>query len=102
MAYVNESVESIGFCAYEAIEDPKEPLRGATFVSEQFGCTRDVLNTDFGQKLKDKGICYIRCLTDKTQFGENMEGVYNHWQTWVLSINFQILALFRIDKLPHL
>jgi len=81
MAYVNESVESIGFCAYEAIEDPKEPLRGATFVSEQFGCTRDVLNTEFGQKLKDKGICYIRCLTDKTQFGDDMEGVYNHWQT---------------------
>jgi len=81
MAYVNDSVKAIGFLAHEAVEDPNEPLRGSTFVSEQIGCTETVLDTEFGQKLKDKGICYIRCLTDKTQFGDNMDGVYNHWQT---------------------
>jgi hypothetical protein len=37
MAYVNESVNGIAFCCREAIEDPQNPLRGATFVSENFG-----------------------------------------------------------------
>ena len=80
MAYVNESVNGIAFCAYKTIEDSEEPLRGATFLSEQFGATKDLLATEFGKKLKDKGICYIRCLTDKNNYS-SMDGVYNHWQT---------------------
>jgi len=79
MAYVNESVNGIAFCCREAIEDPQDPLRGATFVSENFGATDDILATEFGQKLKNKGICYIRCLTNKERY-KNMDGVYNHWQ----------------------
>jgi len=81
MAYVNESLKNIGFCAERAIEDPQDPLRGATFVSEQIGCTKTLLDTSFGQDLKDKGICYIRCLTNKEAYGDDMDGVYNHWQT---------------------
>jgi len=81
MAYVNESIKAIGFCAYRALEDKNDPLRGATFVSEQYGCTDELLGTAFGQKLKEKGICYIRCLTNKTKYGDDMDGVYNHWQT---------------------
>ena len=44
-----------------------------------FSATDDILATEFGQKLKNKGICYIRCLTNKERYA-NMDGVYNHWQ----------------------
>lgn len=79
MAYVNESIKGLGFCCTNAIEDENDPLRGATFISEQKGCTKEVLSTEFGQKLKEKGITYIRCLTDETKYA-NLDGVYNHWQ----------------------
>ena len=86
MAYVNESVKSLGFCCTDALEPTAEdPLRGASYVSCNLGATNDVLNTPFGQKLKERGICYIRCLTNQEKFKDvaMVEGggaVYNHWQ----------------------
>jgi len=80
MAYVKESVKALGFCATDVLEPtPEDPLRGATFVSCNMGVTEEVLKTEFGQKLKEKGICYVRCLTDQEQY-ESMNGIYNHWQ----------------------
>lgn len=80
MAYVKQSVRYLGFCASKVIKPTaEEPYRGMTFLSENIGVTKDVLKTAFGQKLKDKGICYIRCLTD-AEAGTTPE-VYNHWQT---------------------
>ena len=63
----------------------EEPLRGASFVSCNVGATDDVLKTEFGQKLKERGITYIRCLTNQEKFKDvaMVEGggsVYNHWQ----------------------
>lgn len=92
MAYVGESIENIAFIAFEAISDPKDPVRGASFLSDQVKATELLLQTTVGQKLKEKGICYIRCLTDKTQMDSmswkamEREGktagapIYNHWQ----------------------
>jgi len=43
--------------------------------------TDHLLSTDFGSKLKEKGICYIRCLTDRDAVPpEEQAGVYNTWQ----------------------
>ena len=62
--------------------------KGAMFLSDNVAVTDEVLATEFGQKLRDRGICYIRCLTDReaAPIGDGLnslgqrEGVYNHWQ----------------------
>lgn len=79
MEYIRQSVRFLGFCAMRVIQvTEEEPHRGHTFVSENLGVTETVLKTSFGQKLKDKGICYIRCLTDRE--AGTPPSVYNHWQ----------------------
>ena len=88
MAYINDTIKCLGFCATDVLQPkPDDPLRGASYVSCNIRATDDVLKTPFGQKLKEKGVTYIRCLTDKTKYeGNNMVdgvelGIYNHWQT---------------------
>jgi len=79
MAYVRASPSSIGFCAKTALPDG----RGATFVSDQVQVTDELMSTEFGKKLKEKGICYTRCLTDEVHYrdlAQNEFDVYNHWQ----------------------
>ena len=83
MAYVSKSVKSIAFCCSKATDN-----KGFMYVSENTGVTNDILKTDVGRKLKEKGICYIRCLTDrdvcknlpKGWNGLDEFGIYNHWQ----------------------
>lgn len=79
MAYVSKSPFALSFfCGHTPAPD-----RGWTYVSDNVQATEDILLTEFGQKLKEKGICYIRNLTDKSfyQDTEKSEGtVYNHWQ----------------------
>jgi len=79
MAYVRASPSSIGFCAKTALPDG----RGATFVSDQVQVTDELMSTEFGKKLKEKGICYTRCLTDEVHYRDQEQNefdVYNHWQ----------------------
>jgi hypothetical protein len=85
MAYVSRSTRAVAFCCTRAL--PQDGThRGAMFVSEAIGHTEALMRTALGQKLKEKGITYIRCLTDK-ESGESDDpndeasGVYNHWQT---------------------
>lgn len=86
MAYLNTSVQQVAFCASAAVDDGT--TRGAMFVADSMKATEEVLATPFGQKLKDLGICYVRCLTDKDAYkdkpkgwnGLDEVGVYNHWQ----------------------
>ena len=92
MAYIGDTIKCLGFCATDVLQPkPDDPLRGASYVSCNLRATDDVLKTPFGQKLKEKGVTYIRCLTDKTKYeGNNMVdgvelGIYNHWQTLVLN-----------------
>jgi len=88
MAYINDTIKCLGFCATDVLEPkPDDPLRGASYVSCNLRATDDVLKTPFGQKLKEKGVTYIRCLTNKAKYeGNDMVdgvelGIYNHWQT---------------------
>jgi len=79
MAYIKTSPQSLAFCAKSALPNG----RGATFVSDQVQATKELLTTPFGQKLKEKGICYIRCLTDEEHYKSAKQSefdVYNHWQ----------------------
>lgn len=90
MAYVGKSVKNIAFGCGKA---PKsDPSQGWTYLSDQIQATEWILTRPVGQKLKEKGICYIRNLTDKTFFEKQLKdkavgwngidqvGVYNHWQ----------------------
>ena len=50
-------------------------------VSDSIAATDALLATEFGQKLKTRGICYHRNLSDRDAFTDRTEfGVYNHWQ----------------------
>ncbi len=76
MAYVGTSTTMLGFMAKSRVAG-----RGATFVSDNIQATDAILATDFGQKLKELGLCYHRDLTDRDAFvGREEIGVYNHWQ----------------------
>ena len=76
MSYVSKSTKLISFICIDDLPD-----RGATFVSDGVASTDALLATEFGQKLKEHGVCYHRSLTDATSFADGIGyGVYNHWQ----------------------
>ena len=76
MAYVGRSTEMLGFLGHQTLDEC-----GWTFVSDNLKATDDILATEFGQKLKEKGLCYHRNLTDREAYKGRQEiGVYNHWQ----------------------
>ncbi|CAK0871191.1 unnamed protein product [Prorocentrum cordatum] len=81
MAYVSTSCQWVAFGAIEATHNP---IKGATFISENIGATNMLLCTTFGRKLVDKGMCYVRKLPDEKYFVDNDRDpsiVYNFWQT---------------------
>jgi len=79
MAYNQHSMKNLAFCSVKA------PFgKGDTYLSENISVTDELMATDFGKKLKDLGVCYIRCLTDREAYdGQGWmqrQPVYNHWQ----------------------
>ena len=79
MAYIRYSPSAVAFCAKQSLPNGQ----GATYVSDQVQATQELLTTEFGQKLKEKGICYIRYLTDEEHYRCSQQSeydVYNHWQ----------------------
>jgi len=82
---VDKSVLELGLCCLENTDTSK----GFTYISDAIKATKDILATPLGQKLKEKGVCYIRCLTDRDQpkyklrkkgwSGVEEHGIYNHW-----------------------
>lgn len=79
MAYNEHSMENIAFASVKA------PVgKGDTYLSENLMVTDYLMETDFGKKLKELGVCYIRCMTDREAYkGEGWaqgRPVYNHWQ----------------------
>ena len=99
MTYVSKSVPMIAFACSKHVEG-----KGYTYISDGFGTTDAILKTPLGQKLKEKGVCFIRCLTDKNQFkdvevgwnGKDQKGVYNHWQT-----SFGVETKEEVEKLAQ-
>ena len=79
MAYVSESTKNLSFLCLEA---PNRPEVGATFVSDNKRATEWLLTKPLGQKLKAKGLCYVRKLPDLEHFRDRDPSyVYNYWQT---------------------
>ena len=77
MAYVGRSTSAIGFLCTQALPAG----RGRTFVSDSVAATDALLATELGQRLKERGLCYHRNLTDRKAYAGLVEyGVYNHWQ----------------------
>lgn len=79
MAYNQHSMKYLAFCSIKA------PVgKGDTYLSDNLSVTDELMQTDLGRKLRDKGVCYIRCLTDreayKGQGWKEDQPVYNHWQ----------------------
>jgi len=86
MAYVADSIQYITFMGIKVPKDiPGEPFsRSATFISENVGATNDILDCALGQKMKEKGLCYVRKLPDLEHFKKHDTDpriVYNFWQT---------------------
>ncbi len=76
MAYVGKSTRMLSFLCHKEL-----PGRGHTYFSDNVQATDALLKTEFGQRLRDKGLCYHRDLTDQEHFrGKEEIGVYNHWQ----------------------
>lgn len=81
MAYIGSSTKMVSFLAHKM---PKEG--GYTFVSDNVQATDAILATPFGQKLKERGLCYHRNLSDRRAFEGRLDiGVYNHWQLSMLT-----------------
>lgn len=78
MAYVGKSCTRLAFCVSDAVQG-----KGEMFVSDKLQATDYIMKTEFGQKMKELGICYIRNLTNRKYYEEHgiaENGVYNHWQ----------------------
>jgi hypothetical protein len=76
MAYVSKSTRLLGFLAKAVV-----PGRGKTYVSDNVAATDALLATEFGQRLRELGVCYRRDLTDRDAYAGRLNyGVYNHWQ----------------------
>jgi hypothetical protein len=85
MAYVTHTPKTLTLMCLDHTTDAHE---GATFVSENVGATKDLMMTKLGEKLKEKGLCYVRKLPDQKYFLDNnldSSIVYNYWQTSMLS-----------------
>lgn len=82
MAYVDRSPKTISFLCLEAPSKGPSGLKGATFLSDNTSVTREILKTPLGQKLKEKGLIYVRKLTDRDYMShhDSNNAVYNHWQ----------------------
>jgi len=91
MQYVETSTKQI--CIF-CIESPG-PGRGYTYVSDACMTTDAILQTPLGQKLKDKGLCYVRNLTDKRyheKYPDN-EAIYNHWQDSFMTDDMRLVEI---------
>ncbi|XP_075246615.1 uncharacterized protein LOC142340087 [Convolutriloba macropyga] len=77
MAYVDKSVKNVFFTCSEL----SPGVDGSSYVSDNIRVTNALSDTVLGRKLREKGVCYVRKLTDRKHF-QNLPqiGVYNHWQ----------------------
>jgi hypothetical protein len=87
MTYKRHSCKNLGFLCKHAVTE--RPGVGWSYVSDSVQAHDYLMETDVGKKLKEKGLCFIRRMTDATAFHENQQGnapgsVYNHWQqSWM-------------------
>eukprot|EP00012_Vannella_robusta_P002311 CAMPEP_0206190286 /NCGR_PEP_ID=MMETSP0166-20121206/4664_1 /ASSEMBLY_ACC=CAM_ASM_000260 /TAXON_ID=95228 /ORGANISM="Vannella robusta, Strain DIVA3 518/3/11/1/6" /LENGTH=392 /DNA_ID=CAMNT_0053606345 /DNA_START=1520 /DNA_END=2698 /DNA_ORIENTATION=- len=83
MTYKEHSCKNLGFLCKHAVQD--RPV-GWSFVSDSVQAHDAMMETALGRKLKEKGLCFIRLMTDANAPREatNQNKVYNHWQqSWL-------------------
>lgn len=82
LAYVKQSVKSLALFCNKSKWNEETANRGSTYLSNSEAASSSVLKTEFGKKLFEKGILYIRCLTDREYINtaERSLPIYNHWQ----------------------
>jgi len=84
MTYKSHSVTNLGFLCKHAVTERHEV--GWSFVSDSVQAHDYIMETELGQKLKDKGLCFIRRMTDADKYNDRAVNgaVYNHWQkSWM-------------------
>jgi hypothetical protein len=85
MTYKSHSVESIGFLCKHAVT--QRPGVGWSYVSDSVQAHNAMMQTELGLKLQEKGLCFIRRLTDADAYdahGQDQGAIYNHWQkSWM-------------------
>jgi hypothetical protein len=108
MTYKSHSVESWGFLCKHAVQRDDA---GWSFVSDSVQAHDYIMTTPLGQKLKDKGLCFVRRMTDAASKA-NPQGlldnvVYNHWQqSWMTEDPQEAEAAARaqgleVEWIPH-
>merc|ERR1719195_1755825 len=78
---------------YEGGANLRAPLKAATFISLNNPATEEIMQTKLGEKLKEKGVCYVRKLPDKKYFDDNdldRSIVYNYWQTSFMTDDVEV------------
>ena len=71
LPYTPLSTRSIAFFALKACEG-----KGYTYVTDGLEQTKWLIGTDFGKKLKEKGLCLVRCMADGNEYAtDSWEGL---------------------------
>eukprot|EP00977_Amphora_coffeiformis_P003815 scaffold765_cov160-Amphora_coffeaeformis.AAC.16 len=83
MTYKQHSVTKLGFLCRHAVNRGTE---GWSYVSDSLQAHDTLMATELGHKLKERGLCFVRRMTDRE--GDYQAGggpvVYNHWQqSWM-------------------
>jgi hypothetical protein len=83
MTYKSHSVETLGFLCKHAVTE--RPGVGWSFLSDSVQTHDLLMETELGGKLQDKGLCFIRRMTDANAYqGRDSNDIYNHWQqSWM-------------------
>lgn len=78
MTYKSHSITKLGLLCKHAVNRGDV---GWSYVSDSVQAHDYIMQTELGQKLKDKGLCFIRRMTDANATSQGASGVYNHWQS---------------------
>jgi hypothetical protein len=85
MTYKSHSIETLGFLCKHAIDRGDV---GWSYVSDSVQAHDYIMQTPLGKKLKEKGLCFVRRMTDAAAEHPEDEAekskTYNHWQqSWM-------------------
>jgi len=84
MTYKSHSVETLGFLCKHAVNRGEV---GWSFVSDSVQAHDYIMQTPLGKKLREKGLCFVRRMTDASVEVENEAEkgkIYNSWQqSWM-------------------
>jgi len=78
MEYIGTSCEWISF---GCMEGTKDAMKAATYISDSNAATDMMLKSELGQKLMEKGVCFVRKLPCQKFFKGDPDLVFNYWQT---------------------